>query len=107
MAQKTKEEKDADLIQAIIKGLISEGIQASQGVVFRNNVMATLPGDHRVTLVEVKDRRIHFPAGYHKGFQVVPWSGIAKTYSEKRVQIIVATAKTRYEQLQRRYKEHT
>ena len=103
MTKKTKEEKDSDLIQAIIKGLILEGIQAFQGKVFCNSIMAPLPKGYHVTLVEIKDRRVHFPACYHQGTLVVSWSGIAKTYSEKRVQLIIAIAKARYERMQKAY----
>lgn len=97
--KKTKEEKDSTLIQAIIEGLTSAGITAFRGEVFRDSVMAYLPEGYRVTLVEVKDRRVNFPAGYYKNDLVTPWSGIAKTYSKKRVQLIVTTATTRYERL--------
>lgn len=106
MAKLTREEKDSALIQSIIEGLVNSGISAFRGEVFRNSVMAPLPGGRRVTLVEIKERRVHFPAAYHKENQVVPWSGIAKTYSEKRVQLIVETAKTRYNAIIQAYQTY-
>jgi hypothetical protein len=99
----TREERDATLIQAILEGLISAGIPAFRGEVFRNSVMAPLPGGYQVTLIDIKDRRVHFPSNYYKGDQVTSWSGVAKTYSEKRVQLIVSTATTRYERLLQAY----
>ena len=94
--KKTEEEKDSALIQAILEGLTLAGIPAFRGEVFRDSIMVTLPGDHRATLIEVNDRRVHFPSNYCKWAQVTARSGMAKTYSKKRVQLIVATAIARY-----------